>query len=71
MSEWNPNMDEAPKDSDVLLYCAETGEQFVAFMGTAIEDGSKDWVFARGKDVSFIVRNPTHWRHLPPPPEDV
>lgn len=62
------DIETAPRDRDVLLFAAETGEQFAAFYGTAMEDGDKQWVFARGKDIAFIVRNPTHWMPLPPPP---
>lgn len=64
---WQP-IETAPMDRDVLLFAAETGEQFAAFYGTAMEDGDEQWVFARGKDIAFIVRNPTHWQPLPPPP---
>lgn len=65
---WYP-IESAPESGDVLLYCEETGEQFVAFLGTAPIDGERQWVFARSPDVSFIVRDPTHWRPLPEPPE--
>lgn len=58
----------APKDREVLLFCAETGEQFVAFWGTDPEDGDQQWVFARSPSVSFIVRSPTHWCDLPTRP---
>lgn len=64
---WRP-IETAPSSGEVLLYCEDTDEQFVAFLGTCIEDGSKDWVFARAPDVSFIVRDPTHWMPLPKPP---
>jgi hypothetical protein len=67
MSEWQP-IETAPTRGDVLLYCAETGEQFVAFLGTSMEEGDQEWVFARGPDLAFIVRDPTHWQPLPEPP---
>ena len=67
MSEWQP-IDSAPRDGDVLIFVKETGEQFVAYWGTAIEDGDQAWTFARGNGLSFIVRNPTHWMPLPSPP---
>lgn len=58
----------APRDRDVLIYAVETGEQFVAFWGTCIEDGDQQWTFARGDGVAFIVRDPSHWMPLPDPP---
>lgn len=64
---WQP-IETAPKDGEVLLYCAETGEQFVAFLGTNPEDGEQQWVFARSPNISFIVRDPTHWMPLPGAP---
>lgn len=67
MGEWRP-ISTAPKDGDILVYA--DGEQFVAFWGTAIEDGSGAWVFARGINVAFIVRSPTHWQPLPAPPKE-
>lgn len=66
--DWQP-IETAPKDREVLLYCAETDEQFVAFWGTDPEDGDTQWVFARSPAVSFIVRSPTHWREKPAAPE--
>lgn len=65
--EWRP-IESAPKDREVLIYAEKTGEQFVAFWGTAIEDGDQQWTFARGDGISFIVRNPTHWMPLPEAP---
>lgn len=58
----------APKDRDILVFAAETGEQFVAFWGTAIEDGDTQWVFARSAGMAFVVRDPTHWMPLPAAP---
>lgn len=69
MTDWHP-IETAPSNGEILLYCKETGEQFVAFLGTCIEDGERDWVFARSKDISFIVRDPTHWMPLPSPPSE-
>lgn len=66
-SGWMP-IETAPKRGEVLIYAEETGEQFVAFWGTSIEDGETAWCFARGSGVSFIVRDPTHWMPLPTPP---
>ncbi|MGQ3081103.1 MULTISPECIES: hypothetical protein [Alphaproteobacteria] len=64
---WQP-IGTAPKRGDVMLYCEETGEQFVAFWGTDATDGDQQWVFARSPDVSFIVRDPTHWAPCLPRP---
>lgn len=65
---WQP-IATAPKSGEVMIYCAQTDEQFVAFWGTDPSDGDQQWVFARSPDVSFIVRDPTHWAPcLPPPP---
>jgi len=65
--EWQ-DIETAPKDGDILLYCEETDEQFVAFWGTDPEDNDQQWVFARGDGFAVIVRDPTHWHPLPPPP---
>lgn len=64
---WQP-IATAPKRGDVMLYCEETGEQFVAFWGTDPSDGEQQWVFARSREVSFIVRDPTHWAPCLPSP---
>lgn len=69
-SPWQP-IETAPKDGEVLLFVEETGEQFVAFLGTDPEDGDKQWVFARGKGISFIVRDPTYWMPLPSAPSQI
>ena len=71
MSEWMP-MESAPKDGrDVLLYCDDTEEMFVGFWGDA-RDGNpkKGWVFARQRDVTFMVDTPSHWMPLPAAPVD-
>jgi hypothetical protein len=64
---WEP-IETAPKDgAEVLLFDPKHREQFVAFPGP---DG--EWVFAaREHGPRFIVKNPTHWRPLPPSPEGV
>lgn len=64
---WQP-IESAPRDREVLLYVAETNEQFVAFWGTCPQDGDTQWVFARGDNIAFLVRDPTHWAPLLPPP---
>lgn len=69
LTDWQP-IETAPKDKDILLFVGETGEQFVAFWGVSLEDGDGQWIFARAKDLSFVVRNPTHWMPLPPQPKE-
>lgn len=66
-TDWQP-IESAPQSGEILLYAAETGEQFVAFWGAEPEGGDQQWVFARGNGISFIVRDPTHWQPLPEPP---
>lgn len=66
-SKWQP-IETAPKRGEVLIFCEETSEMFVAFWGTDPEDGDQQWVFARSPQVSFIVRDPTHWMPLPGAP---
>lgn len=50
-------------EKDVLVYCADTREQFVAYW----DDHEHAWVYARtGSHVVMCV--PTHFRPLPPAP---
>jgi hypothetical protein len=51
MSAWQP-IETAPTNGHVLLYCEETGEQFVAFLGTSIEEGDSAWIYARGRSTA-------------------
>jgi len=69
VTDWQP-IETAPTDGRrIVVYVAGTGEQFVAFRGTSIEDGDSQWIFARGMDIAFIVQNPTHWREQFEPPK--
>lgn len=65
---WRP-IETAPRDGDVLIYVAETNEQFVAFSGVCPDDGDRQWVFAQTHDHAHIIKSPTHWMPLPPAPE--
>jgi hypothetical protein len=62
---WQP-IETAPKDKDLdlLVFCSDTREQFVAYQ--RLMDGR--WTYARGRFGEVICR-PTHWMPLPAPPE--
>lgn len=70
VDEWQP-IETAPKDgTDILIYCKDTHEMFVAFYATQIETGQQDWIIARAKDgTCFVLKSPTHWMPLPPQPK--
>ena len=58
--QWMP-IGEAPKDgSDVLIFVPQTGEQFLAYW----KKGA--WYFGY---IHKLKDTPTHWMHLPEPPE--
>jgi hypothetical protein len=62
---WMP-IASAPEGIDILVYCYDTDEQFVAF-----SDASLDGVFNYAHiphDGGYIGCMPTHWQHLPKPP---
>jgi hypothetical protein len=63
--EWQP-IETAPNIDEVLVYCPDTGEQFVGYMNGDRDVGG--FVFALGRDGEPIVCMPTHWRPLPAPP---
>lgn len=73
MSEWNPNMDEAPKDETPCLFYAPGNPK--ATMRRARTDAirvDRRRVKYGRKYAGMMPEAPyTHWRHLPPPPEDV
>jgi hypothetical protein len=52
------------KGIDVLVYCADTREQFVAF-----SLGNGHFQFAQQKDGTAIVCRPSHWQSLIAAPE--
>ena len=56
---------EAAKGVDVLVYCADTGQQFV---GEHIGRGL--FHYATDRHGERIVCTPTHWQPLPEPPSD-
>ena len=63
-SQWR-DMAEAPRDNtEILVFCTDIGEQFVAYWG------SDYWIYAHGSR-GEIVCIPTHWMPLPPAPISV
>lgn len=65
MSEWQPIESAPTKPDDVLLYCADTGEQFVGFP----RGDGRTWRTAL-TPVCEVMCEPTHWMPLPPPPKE-
>lgn len=65
MSEWVKCSENLPVGPiDVLVYCDDTKEQFVAF-----RDRKRGlFTFATDNEGNPISCNPTHWRELPPAP---
>lgn len=64
-------IESAPRDRPVLLLSVT--EMAVCSWMTSIEDGSSDWIMARGDadgvQIAFRFRDPSHWRPLPAPPQ--
>jgi len=61
--QWAP-IGSAPKDGiDILVYCASTKEQFVAYFSTGA------WIFAHYRNGGAVACQPTHWMPLPTPQE--
>ena len=60
MSEWIRITKSGPpeKGNDVLVYCEDTGEQFVAFFMAP-----NRYQYAQAKGITFSC-NPSHWRPL-------
>lgn len=69
--EWQP-IETAPKSGDLLVYCRDTKEQFVAFWSKSIETDDVAWTYARFRDeegmVNSVICRPSHWMPLPEPP---
>lgn len=72
--QWNADMDAARKvGTRILVYSSERCEncpENTVGMSVADWDGSK-WMLGRtisGRDL-YLHHDPTHWRHLPAPPE--
>lgn len=62
--EWIKCCDEKPElSTDVLVYCSDTKEQFVAYRI------GKYYQYAYVND-NRAVCEPTHWRPLPEPPSE-
>lgn len=68
---WRP-IETAPKGGDVLVYCRDTDEQFVAFWSKNFVTDDVAWTYARFRDsdnqVFSVLCRPTHWQPLPKPP---
>lgn len=71
---WMP-IETAPKDRPIQLYSMPEKRQVVAFWGTAVEDSSTAWIYARQLDfhnpenaIAFFFTDPTHWRETFEPP---
>lgn len=64
--EWIKCSERMPERGlDVLVYCPDTGEQFVA----ANWDGGLDFQYARDESGN-IVCEPSHWMRLPHSPTE-
>ena len=62
--EWQPIETAATSGTDdVMVYCEDTGEQFVAY-----PVGGGAWCFATTRAGQQIACKPTHWKPLPAPP---
>ena len=67
---WQP-IESAPRDgTDILVFCEDSGEQFVGFNNPAEGSDREDVFFTAllksGKRVGCI---PSHWQPLPTPPQ--
>lgn len=64
----------APTSGDVLVFCADTGEQFVAFWTKNPMTDDVAWAYARFRDeagdVNSVLCRPTHWMPLPEAPKE-
>jgi len=61
--EWLP-IETAPSENiDILVFCSDSKEQFVAF-----SIGNRLYQFASTNDVQ-VVCEPNYWMPLPPPPK--
>lgn len=61
----------APTSGDILVFCNDTKEMFVAYHTRSIETGEVGWTYARFRTddgITSVLCNPTHWMPLPVPP---
>lgn len=66
LSDWQA-IESAPKDgSDVLVFCDDTREMFVAFWNKK----HKAWQYALWHDGTIVACAPAFWMPLPPPPKE-
>lgn len=68
------SMDSAPDETTILVKTTNCGEQLIAQQRVRTMMGGgpieKYWVaFVGGQAIS--IREPTHWRYLPPPPKAI
>ena len=73
MQGWRP-IENAPRDREILLYCKETGEQFVGQWMKCLEDDHEMFVTARvrtndGESITIGCR-PDYWQETPEPPKE-
>lgn len=68
MSEWI-SVDERLPDFyvDVQIYCSDTKEQMVGFIGEGMPVGLFQFAQYHG---NAVLCRPTHWMPLPEPPSD-
>lgn len=64
--QWQPIETPPVADQDVLLFCADTGEQFVGYNDG--EGGTGRYKYADHPALEPIYCVPTHWCTLPPSP---
>lgn len=59
---WSTDLDAAPLDRDVLVYCEDTKEYFVAYRYSEKLKGA--FCFGNHKG-AFMICMPTKWREIP------